>query len=165
MKKSIVVLLAVISFAISLSIPFATAFAQKDSLVSSNSSDKISINGFRNPSIGAEYQRGAFSVHAGYYITALEKGVTTQFVKVGVTHWVFPTDKKEVPSSFYISASYLRGFNNDHKDENALGMEIGYRYTIIKGLNVRLGVMALASPNQTLKINPTPGISYTFNLN
>ena len=161
MKNLIVVLLAVISFAIS----FSTAFAQKDTVVTSHTSDKISINGFRNPSIGLEYQRGAFSVHGGYYITALEKGVTTQFVKVGVTHWVFPTDKKEVPSSFYVSASYLRGFNNDYKDENALGMEVGYRYTIIKGLNVRLGVIAIASPNQTLKINPTPGISYTFNLN
>jgi len=135
-------------------------FAQKNP----DTFNKISINGFRNPSIGLEFQTGEVSFHAGYYITALEKGVTTSFVKVGVTHWFLHTDKKEVPSSFYASASYLRGLNQDYKDENAIATEVGYRWTIVKGLNVRLGVTALASPDKNLKINPTPGISYTFSL-
>jgi hypothetical protein len=104
------------------------------------------------------------SLHAGYYMTALKSGETTSFIKLGVTHWVLSVDKKEVPSSFYVSASYLRGLNRDYKDNNAIATEVGFRWTIIEGLNARLGVTALASPDKNLKINPTPGISYTFSL-
>ncbi len=126
------------------------------------SKHEFSINAFRNPSIGAEYRYRHVSVHAGYYITALEKNVTTKFVKVGVTGWFLPVGKKENPSSFYAGASYLRGINLDYKDENALGVEAGFRWMIWKGLNVRIGAIALAAKGHDVKINPTPGISYSF---
>lgn len=44
---------------------------------------QLSVNGFRNPSIGLEYQRYNLSVHAGYYVTNFESGVTTEFAKAG----------------------------------------------------------------------------------
>lgn len=122
----------------------------------------LSINGFRNPSIGLEYQKNQLSVHAGYYPTNFESGVTTEFLKAGVTYWFLPVGKKEIPSSFYAGASYLRGTTRDYKDENALGLEAGFRWYVWKGLNLRIGVIALTAQGQDLKINPTPSISYSF---
>ncbi len=122
----------------------------------------LSVNAFRNPSIGLEYQRNQVSVHAGYYITAFESGVTTKFLKSGLTYWFLPVGKKEIPSSFYAGGSYLRGINLDYKNENALAMEAGFRWYALKGLNLRIGVIALAADGKDLKINPTPSISYSF---
>ena len=148
MKQSIFVLLVLIS---------TSAFSQ-----SKFSKNELSINGFRNPSIGLEYRHQQISVHAGYYITAFEQGVTTRFFKAGVTAWFLPVGKKENPSSFYAGVSYLRGINLDYKDENALGMEAGFRWMVWKGLNIRIGAIAVAAKGHDVKINPTPGISYSF---
>ncbi|MBL7815629.1 MAG: hypothetical protein JNL70_11480 [Saprospiraceae bacterium] len=148
MKQSLIVLLLLIS---------ATAFSQ-----SRFSKNEFSINGFRNPSIGLEYRMKNMSVHAGYYITALEAGITTKFVKTGLTAWFLPVGKKENPSSFYAGASYLRGINLDYNKENALGLEAGFRWMIWKGFNFRIGGIALIAKGHDVKINPTPGISYSF---
>lgn len=126
------------------------------------SKQEFSINGFRNPSIGLEYRRHHLSFHAGYYVTNFESGITTKFLKTGVTAWFLPVGKKENPSSFYAGASYLRGINLDYKNENALGLEAGFRWMVWKGLNLRIGGIAIAAKGQDLKINPTPGISYSF---
>ncbi len=135
----------------------ATAFSQ-----SRFSKNEFSINGFRNPSIGLEYRHQQVSVHAGYYITALESGITTKFMKAGLTAWFLPIGKRENPSSFYAGASYLRGINLDYKEENALGLEAGFRWMIWKGINLRIGGIALLAKGHTVEINPTPGISYAF---
>ena len=135
----------------------STAFAQDKF-----PKNTLSINAFRNPSIGLEYQHKQVSVHAGYYITAFESGVTTKFLKAGLTYWFLPLGKKEIPSSFYAGASYLRGINLDYKNENAVAMEAGFRWNAWNGLNLRIGVIALAANGHDLKINPTPGISYSF---
>ena len=135
----------------------STAFAQDKFPKNS-----LSINAFRNPSIGLEYQRKQFSVHAGYYHTNFESGVTTEFLKAGVTYWFLPVGKKEIPSSFYGGLSYLRGMTRDYKDKNALGIEAGLRWYVWQGLNLRIGLIALAAEGQDLKINPTPSISYSF---
>ena len=126
--------------------------------------NEISINGFRNPSIGLEYHQQQVSVHAGYYITNFTSGVTTKFVKTGVTYWFLPTDKKEIPSSFYAGVSYLYGINRDYKKKSAVAAEAGFRWMVWKGLNLRLGVIALGAKGQDIKVNPTPGISYSFTL-
>lgn len=126
------------------------------------SKNELSINGFRNPSIGLEYRHQHISVHAGYYITTLEAGITTKFLKTGLTAWFLPVGKKENPSSFYAGASYLRGINLDYNQQNALGVEAGFRWMIWKGLNFRIGAIALAAKGHDVKINPTPGISYSF---
>ena len=135
----------------------ASAFSQ-----SKFSKNELSINGFRNPSIGLEYLHFHVSVHTGYYTTAFKSGEYTNFAKTGLTYWFLPVDKKEIPSSFYVGASYMRGLTRDYKDKNAVAMEAGFRWMIWKGLNVRIGAIAVAANGQDLKINPTPGISYSF---
>jgi hypothetical protein len=149
MKHAIFIALLIISA--------STAFSQNQF-----SKQELSINGFRNPSIGLEYRYKHVSAHAGYYVTNFESGVTTQFIKTGLTYWFLPVDKKEIPSSFYAGASYLRGLTRDYEDNNALGVEAGFRWMIWKGLNFRIGAIAIASKGQSLQINPAPGISYSF---
>lgn len=124
--------------------------------------NEFSINGFRNPSIGLEYHLRQLSVHAGYYTTAFKSGVYTNFIKTGTTYWFAPVDKKEIPSSFYAGVSYLRGLTRDYKNKNAFAAEAGFRWMAWKGLNVRIGAIALAAKDKEIKINPTPGISYPF---
>ena len=124
--------------------------------------NELSINGFRNPSIGLEYRHQQVSIHAGYYTTAFAAGEFTNFIKAGVSYWFAPVDKKEIPSSFYAGASYLRGINRAYENKNALGVEAGFRWMIWKGLNFRVGVIGVAAEGQSLKINPTPGISYSI---
>lgn len=135
----------------------ATAFAQ-----SRFSKNELSINGFRNPSIGLEYRHRQVSVHAGYYITTFEAGITTKFLKVGATAWFLPVGKRTNPSSFYAGASYLRGINLDYNKENALGLEAGFRWMVWKGINLRIGGIALLAKGHDVQINPTLGISYSF---
>ncbi|GAB2563242.1 hypothetical protein [Spirosoma aerophilum] len=123
---------------------------------------EISVNGFRNPSIGLEYRRSHVSVHAGYYPTNFTSGVTTSFVRTGLTYWFLPVGKRPNPSSFYLSASYVRGLDRDYEAKNGAMGEVGFRWMIWEGLNLRIGVAVLTAPGQDLKVNPTPGISYAF---
>jgi hypothetical protein len=134
-----------------------TAFSQRKF-----SANELSINGFRNPSIGLEYRYHHVSAHAGYYTTAFKSGEYTNFIKTGLTYWFLPVDKKEIPSSFYAGASYIRGLTRDYKDKNAFAAEAGFRWMIWKGVNVRIGAIAVAAKGKDVKINPTPGISYSF---
>jgi len=128
------------------------------------SNDEISINGFRNPSIGLEYRHHQVSVHAGYYTTAFKSGEYTNFVKVGLTTWFLPVGKKDIPSSFYAGTSYMYGLTRDYKDKSAWAVEAGFRWMVWKGLNIRLGAISVAAKGESLKINPTPGISYSIKL-
>jgi hypothetical protein len=148
MKNIIIALLFIAS---------TNAFAQ-----SRFSKNEISLNGFRNPSVGLEFRHRQLSYHAGYYPTAFKSGENTSFVKIGATAWFLPIGKKENPSSFYAGASYLRGFNRDYEGKDAVGIEAGFRWMIWKGLNLRIGAIAVSAPGESLKINPTPGISYSF---
>lgn len=126
------------------------------------SKNEISINGFRNPSIGLEYRHYQLSVHTGYYTTAFKSGEYTNFFKAGVTYWFLPSGNKTIPSSFYAGASYMRGLNKEYKNQNAYAVEAGYRWTLWKGLNLRLGAIAVAANGKNVKVNPTPGISYSI---
>jgi len=136
---------------------FTAAYSQKRF-----SKNELSVNAFRNPSIGLEYRYRHLSAHAGYYTTAFKAGEYTNFVKTGLTYWFLPVDKKDIPSSFYAGASYLRGLTRDYKNKDAIGVDAGFRWMIGKGLNVRFGAMAILSKGKDVKINPTPGISYSF---
>lgn len=136
---------------------FSTTYSQ-----SRFSNGEISINGFRNPSIGAEYRFHQISVHAGYYPTAFASGETTSFVKTGLTFWFLPVGKKENPSSFYAGASYMRGMNREYENKNAGAVEAGFRWMIWNGINLRLGGIAVVAKGESVKINPAPGISYSF---
>lgn len=123
---------------------------------------QFSINGFRNPSIGLEYHYRQLSVHGGYYLTNFETGVTTEFVKSGFTYWFLPWGKQAVPSSLYAGASYLYGITRDYQGDHALAFEAGVRFSVWRGLNFRLGAIALTSQGKRTRFNPTPGISYSF---
>lgn len=126
------------------------------------SKHEISLNGFRNPSIGAEYRYQHISLHVGYYPTNFESGVTTEFVRTGLSYWFLPVGKKENPSSFYASVALARGTSRDYKGKNAGMAELGFRWMVWKGINLRIGVTALAAAGQPTHINPTPGINYSF---
>ncbi|GAB3936499.1 hypothetical protein [Larkinella terrae] len=141
------------------------AFAQR-----SFSKNELSINAFRNPSIGLEFRHRQLSIHAGYYPTAVSKNSegspqTTSFFRTGVSLWFLPVGRKENPSSFYTSLSYVRGLDRTYKNENGLMVDGGFRWMIWKGLNARIGAAVLAAPNHTIKLNPTGGLSYSFFFN
>lgn len=135
-------------------------FSQDDKI----SGRELSVNGFRAPSIGMEYRVAAVSLHFGYYITAFDPGITTKFAKVGLSVWFLSSGKEPLPSSFYASVSFLRGLNLDYERDNAVSFETGYRWMAWKGLNFRLGAIAVVSPGHTLKINPTPAVGYSLKL-
>lgn len=145
-----------------LTVMMAIGFASTSAIAQKLSDHEFSINGFRNPSAGVEYRYKSFSVHGGYYPTAFKPGVNTNFAKAGVTYWFLPVGNKENPSSFYSTVAYARGLSQDYKDKNAIIGEVGFRWMVWKGLNLRLGVAALGAKGEDIKINPTPGISYSF---
>lgn len=155
MKNTIQLLAAAALVALTSS--FATAQKLSD--------HEFSINGFRNPSVGVEYRYKSFSVHGGYYPTAFKPGVNTNFAKAGVTYWFLPVGKKENPSSFYSTVAFARGLSRAYEDKNALIGEVGFRWMVWKGLNIRFGVAALTAKGESVKVNPTPGISYSFFFN
>lgn len=122
---------------------------------------EFSINGFRNPAIGLEYREGPVSVHGGLYLTNFVSGQTTRFVKAGVTLWFLPVGKKPNPSSFYLQMSYLRGLNRAYANENAFSPDLGFRWMVWKGLNLRVGVVGVFGRDKA-SILWTPGISWSF---
>ena len=126
------------------------------------SNREFSINGFRCPSIGLEYRQDIVSLHAGYYLTALKPGVTTNFIKVGTSAWFLPVGNKENPSSFFAGLSYMYGLNNDFKNKDALAAEAGFRWMIWKGLNLRISGIVVTGSEYTPQLNPAGGISYSF---
>jgi hypothetical protein len=146
--------------------PFSTQrlSAQAQSSEQTFSEHELSINAFRNPSIGLEYRFHQVSIHLGYYVTNFEPNVTTQFLKAGLSYWFLPMRIAEAkhPSSFYVQASYLRGLNLEYENANALALDVGFRWMIWEGLQLRLGVTELADPDRSLKINPTPSLNYSF---
>jgi hypothetical protein len=128
------------------------------------SAQELSVNAFRNPSIGAEYRFRHVSAHAGYYPTNFESGVTTTFVRAGVSVWFLARGDKAVPSAFYVSGSYLRGLSRDYEAQNGVIADVGYRWMVWRGLNLRLGAAMLLAKGHEPRFNPTPGIGYAFPL-
>ena len=127
--------------------------------------EELNINVFRNPSIGIEYRHGATALHGGLYPTIISKdemgtNETSWFARAGVTQFFLPKSwYGQRPSELYVSASYLRGLDLDHG--NAALLDVGYRWMVWRGLNVRLGVAMLLERHQDVKINPTPGLGWS----
>lgn len=126
------------------------------------SKHEFSLNGFRNPSIGLEYRYRQASVHAGLYLTNFEPNQTTRFVKTGLSYWFLPVGKKNNPSSFYLQLSYLRGLDRDYEKQNAFSPDLGFRWMVWKGLNLRVGIVGVIAEGHKPSILWTPGISYSF---
>lgn len=126
------------------------------------SKTELSINGFRNPSIGLEFRYQQVSIHGGLYLTNFKSGETTQFLKAGLTYWFLPLGQKENPSSFYLQLSYLRGLNRAYEERNAFSPDFGFRWMATKGLNFRVGIVGVYGEGQKPSILWTPGVSYSF---
>jgi hypothetical protein len=126
---------------------------------------EVNVNLFRNPSIGLEYRLGDFALHAGAYPTIISKdadGVneTSWFLRAGVTYFLLGHSfYGQRPSEFYVSASYLRGVNHGHG--NAVLTDVGYRWMVWQGLNLRIGVAVMLERDHAAKVNPTPGIGWS----
>jgi hypothetical protein len=126
---------------------------------------EVNVNLFRNPSIGLEYRLGDFALHAGVYPTIISKdsqGVneTSWFLRAGLTYFLLGHSfYGQRPSEFYLSGSYLRGFNHGHG--NVALADVGYRWMVWHGLNLRIGVAVMLERDHTVKVNPTPGIGWS----
>jgi hypothetical protein len=122
---------------------------------------QIILNGFRMPSIGLEFRNRTVSWHAGMYCTVVSKDAdgeneTTWFAKAGATWWPL--------SYLFVDLSGLYGLNKDYRNDPALMLNPGLQYAFRETVLVRLGVALLASPEHSVKINPTPGIGLAFTL-
>jgi hypothetical protein len=129
---------------------------------------ELTVNLFRSPSMGLEYRESFVGFHAGFYPTVISQDAhgnneTTWFLKLGVTGYVgrFALGG-DAPSSFFTSVSYVRGLN--HGWGNGLVVDAGFRWVAWRGLNLRLGGCVLLSPGQSPRVNPTPGIGWSFPL-
>ncbi len=141
----------------------AQAQEQHQSMRTEFSQQELSLNFFRNPSIGLEWRYSQVSIHAGYYLTNFEPNVTTEFIRSGVTFWFLPiASNGDAPSSLYSSVSYLHGLTREWTGTSGVMLEAGFRWMPWRGLNVRLGVDVLLSPNQPIRVNPNPGVSWSF---
>jgi hypothetical protein len=129
---------------------------------------ELLLHGWRSPSIGVEYRRGFLGIHAGAYPTVISRDArgdteTTWFAKAGLTGYFLPLRlTSERASTLFVSVAYLRGLNRDWDD--ALFLETGFRWAVWKGLDLRLGVGLLLAPGQSPRVNPTPGVSWSFPL-
>ncbi|MCW7503000.1 hypothetical protein [Leptospira paudalimensis] len=128
------------------------------------SNEEFSVNLFRAPSIGGEYRKGQYSVHAGYYVTNFDPGITTEFYKIGIGYWFLPKDlglDSNQPSSFYTYLSYGKGVNLEYQRKDTIMVELGYRFMIWRGFSFRFGLIVLSAEGSATELNPTPGISYS----
>ncbi len=142
------------------------------------SDHELSLNLFRNPSIGIEYRYKWISAHFGYYPTVISKddnGINenTNFIKAGFSVWYYRFGESENPSSLYSSFSWVYGMSDDFifkanpkfAGKNGFIAETGVRWMATEAINLRLGIAFLTLQNEPLKINPTPGISYSWFFN
>jgi len=142
------------------------------------SDQELSLNFFRNPSMGIEYRYKWTSVHFGYYPTVISKdengeNENTNFIKAGFSVWYYRFGESVNPSSLYSSFSWVYGMSQDFifkanskfAGKNGFIAETGFRWMATESLNLRLGVALLSLQNEPLKINPTPGISYSWFFN
>jgi hypothetical protein len=129
---------------------------------------ELALNFFRSPSIGLEYRWRALSVHAGAYPTIVEPGArgvsgTTWFLRAGARLDVWRVSLTSAgPSALFVDASWVRGLGDGWKD--GLLTELGFRLRAWKGLEARLGVALLLSPDHQPRVNPTPGLSWVIPL-
>jgi hypothetical protein len=129
---------------------------------------ELNINGFRAPSIGLEYRYSLVSIHTGAYTTIISKddrgrNEATWFIKSGATLYFLPISLyRQRPSEFYVSASHVYGFQNDWEGKHGFIAELGWRWMVWRGINLRIGVAVLVGEgSDRVRVNPTPGIGYS----
>ncbi|MFN0189965.1 MAG: hypothetical protein ACKVQV_14795 [Bacteroidia bacterium] len=129
--------------------------------------NETSVNLFRNPSIGIENRVDQISMHIGFYPTVISKNKegkneSTSFIKVGMSFWYLPWGDKLIPSSLFFTFSFVHGLSKSYKGRNGFIVETGSRVMLDDHFNFRLGIALLKAKEHPWKLNPTPGLSYSF---
>lgn len=129
--------------------------------------NETSVNLFRNPSMGIEKRVDQISIHIGFYPTVVSKNAegkneNTSFIKVGMSFWYLPWGDKLIPSSLFSTFSFVHGLSRSYKGQNGFMVETGSRVMIEDHFNFRLGAALLKAKEHPWKLNPTPGLSYSF---
>ncbi len=127
-----------------------------------SAADGWTLNTFRNPSVGLEVRRGAWSVHSGYYTTILRdpgdaESEPSGFWRSGVTAWW--------GERAYASLSHLRALDGQRRGRDFAIVEAGLQFEPRAGLKLRLGLALIpAAQGFERKLNPTPGVSLALPL-
>jgi hypothetical protein len=127
---------------------------------------EIIVHVFRAPSIGMEVRQGLFGVHVGAYPTVIDRDGdgahrTTWFVKAGVSAYVLGLAAGSTrTSNLYVGLALMRGL---HQGWGWAGfVDAGFRWAAWQGLDLRLGAGLLVERDGRVRLNPTPGASWTF---
>jgi hypothetical protein len=136
---------------------------------------ELTVHGFRSPSTGVELRDGWLGFHLGAFPLIADDGAdgsrATWFVKTGLTAypWRFDLGSGR-PSGPFVSLSLLQGLNNDWDVATSVSQgtgvhgELGFRWAVGAGLDLRLGVGVLVGSEGRVVVHPTPGIGWSVAL-
>lgn len=136
---------------------------------------ELTVHGFRSPSMGVELRDGWLGFHLGLFPLIADEGDdgtrTTWFVKTGVTAYPWRVDLGSGRlSGPFVSLSLMQGLNNEWNVSTSVGDgagvhgELGFRWAVTSGLDLRLGLGVLFGSEGRVVVHPTPGISWTVAL-
>jgi hypothetical protein len=109
---------------------------------------------FRSPSSGIEIRSGHAAVNLGFYPTVIGKDGkrgNANFIRLGGSYYA-----KHRGPGLYASPSIL--FSLDKSWKHGALTELGYRGSIYRGLNGRLGAGVLTTTDGLVRLNPTVGM-------
>jgi hypothetical protein len=156
MKKSMNVLLAGLTFAITLSLSSPASAQDAQQPLAAPPEGGLYVTAFRSPATGLEYRTGRFAIHAGYYVTILKasvqaKGESTNFVRTGASFYLRPAGWTP-----YVSPSLVLSLDDDWG--NGVLTELGLRIPVFSRASLRGGVGVLRTFDGETRVNPTIGL-------
>lgn len=114
---------------------------------------------YRSPSTGLEYKHNHWAPHAGWYPVRLrnEGGGLNQivFFKLGLKHYFNPVD-----SSPFADLSYAKSLDSARGD--AMAVEVGYRFSLRRAIDLRVGLGFLFFSGSAPAWDPTVGLGISF---
>lgn len=156
MKKSVHMVVAVLTVAVALSVA-PPSFAQDAGQPATASAEKgLYATAFRSPATGVEYRFGRMALHAGYYVTivradAQTTGENTNFVRAGGTFYL-----RSSGWTPYVSPSLVLSLDDDW--DNGVLTEVGVRFPLFARASLRGGVGVLQTFDGETRVNPTIGV-------
>jgi hypothetical protein len=114
----------------------------------------IYLTVFRSPSTGIEIRSGHAAINLGFYPTVIGKDGkrgNANFIRLGGSYYM-----KERGPSLYASPSIV--FSLDRNWKHGALTELGFRGTIYRNLNGRLGAGVLTTTDGLVRVNPTVGM-------
>lgn len=157
--------------ALALLIPLATAPRAAAELPDR----ELTVHGFRSPSTGIELRDRWLSFHVGAFPLIADEGPagsrTTWFLKTGLTVYPWRLDLgSHRPSGPFASLSLAQGLSHDWDVGASVSRgtgvhgELGFRWALGSGLDLRLGVGVLVGSDRRVVVHPTPGIGWSVRL-